>query len=392
MIERISKRIHSVRETLKDGSIYYGNGVVGPSEADRNWANSFHGDEGGGAKMAAAIAIGTVGIVAFSSNTIMDAMSNRGPAPIVRSASGPSAAPTETVTPIPSPSARINMAPTPTPNTGACPDVETALQIQRTVNGVGMTGIPDSVSVNVVDRAVVKDHPELGGNPAFTNTVGQGSEIALAKPGVYIGGADLVDRQANNPYGANPGGADTIYGSGGSIHLTDAEYRAVFRACPPEFQNLPEGGWDFYRGQEGIYELGHYDQNGKWTSDGVKFQLNEVQGRNYFFITRGVYPNGQQNTDGNKTWRVSSYIPGHNEVDMMPSRDETNAAFVDETRVLQDAQTSHSRANCGANGCSELVLVIYDANTKAVVILDQNQGRNQDASQGWIQTYTNITR
>lgn len=335
------------------------------------------------------IATALAGVIvggAVSSQVNIDAMS-RGNNITSRSAEGPTPTPSPTATP------RIMENPSPTPGTGACPDVETSLTITNTQGGVGMAGVPTSVGINIVDRAAVKDHPELGGNSAFTNTIGQGTEMALAKPGVYIAGADLVDRQANNPFGANPGGADTIYTSNGSINLTDAEFRTVLRSCPPAFIALFQGGWDFFRAQEGILELGHYDQNGKWTSDGVKFNLKEVQGRNYFFVTRGIYPTGQQNADGNKTWRFTSYTPGHNEVDMMPSKKEGNAAFVDETRILQDAQTSHSGgSNCGANGCSELVMVIYDANTGATVILDQNQGRNQDASQGWNQIWTNVKR
>ncbi len=57
---------------------------------------------------------------------------------------------------------------------------------------------------------------------------------------------------------------------------------------------------------------------------------------------------------------------------------------------MPKAGTSHSGGtNCGAEGCSGLTAIFYDANTGAVSIVEQKQERFGNIKEGWKAVWSN---
>lgn len=217
--------------------------------------------------------------------------------------------------------------------------------------GVNITGAPESV-----DPANVEVAKEDNG---FKNTIGHGSEQAFAIPGGLWVGDDFPDEE--------------IKKSRGTIQRFNKLTQGKFTTNGPEDALSPEGGWTFF-------SLG----KGKFAVDDIQFHMKGKKGRNHFFAVRGLYKDDQQDADRNGLIEVSHYVPAANEWSVMGAGMDGNIAFLDEGQLLQRAKTSHTDStNCGAEGCSELVLTVFDRNTQAFSILKQTQGRNEDASQGW---------
>lgn len=266
-----------------------------------------------------------------------------------------------------------------TPTTGeaagsASPEsTTTTTEAGVNVGDVVLAGFPDKVDPKNVDKA---DHD------VFKNTIGLGSEMVLGEPGGLLVGPDFDS--TNNPYGDNPGGWQTMYDSGGSIRPFSPVSQEVMHSESPFYQNLPEGGFDFFSLGQGTFEIGASDENGEFQSNGLRINLPPIEGNNYFLIIRGRYPDGEQDSDLNLTTRVTDYVPGHALAMMYESRDRSNLAFISEGQFVQMAQTSHSSGtNLGAEGASRLTVVMVDVNTRAYAVMQQTQGRFEDSSRGW---------
>lgn len=236
-------------------------------------------------------------------------------------------------------------------------------------NGVRVIGVPDRIDSSRVDVA----------KGVFKNTLGLGTEGFLAEPGGLLVGPDFGSKSSKNPWGENPAGWDAMYDSGGSINPFSPVTQEVFRYPGPAYQNLPEGGFIFASAGQMTAKVGN-----------ATFEFRPEEGKNYFFVVRGLYPDGKQDSDRNKTVEFSNFVPGHAEVEMYQSRFETNTAFISEEQFLQKVCTSHSGGtNCGAEGCSSLKVVFYDVNTQALTVIEQTQGRFEDPSSGWRSIYRN---
>lgn len=246
-----------------------------------------------------------------------------------------------------------------------------------------LQGLPDSVKKSQVDTA----------KGEFDNTIGKGTEMAFAEPGGLWVGGGFFDREANNTgWGNNPGGADTMRKSGGSIQEWSPVTQDVLDTEGPEYRNLPEGGWQFASAGQLRAEVGSFDEGGVWTpkanpdtGDAMVFDLpHKGEGHNYFLVMRGLYGERNQDTDENLTVRYTCYIPGHTLVNTLLARNDTNVAFLSEDQLGQFAEASHSGgSNSGAEGASDLTMVIVDANTGAKSVLEQNQDRHQNGKKGW---------
>lgn len=239
-------------------------------------------------------------------------------------------------------------------------------------SSVKLSGFPESVDPTRVDTAK--------GN--FKNTLGLGSQMALAEPGGLLVGPDFDSK--SNPYGDNPGGWQTMYDSGGSIRPFSPVSQEVMHNEEPFYQNLPEGGWNFFSLGQGTFELGASDDEGKFKAGDFKIELPHRDGHNYFLIIRGMFNDGEQDSDRNGTVRVTDYVPGHALAMMYEARNESNTAFISEGQFLQMAATSHNGGtNTGAEGASGLTAVMIDANTGAYAVMEQTKGRGQNAATGW---------
>ncbi|OGE32360.1 hypothetical protein A3C59_05190 [Candidatus Daviesbacteria bacterium RIFCSPHIGHO2_02_FULL_36_13] len=248
-------------------------------------------------------------------------------------------------------------------------------------DGVQGMNVPDKVDSNVVDTA----------KGIFKNTTGVGKHV-FADPGGLLVGPDFGSTSAQNPFGRNPEGWDAMYGSGGSIRPFSPVSQEVIRWAGEAHQNLPEGGFVFFSAGEMTVSIP------KDKDSAVAFKMPYQEGHNYFFVARGLYPDGKQNTDRNRTVSITDYKPGHVELSMYESRLETNLGFISEGQFLQKVATSHvTDTNCGAEGCSDLTAILYDANTDALEIWKHSQDRpsaNLDdaikrAKSGWTLSYSN---
>lgn len=236
-------------------------------------------------------------------------------------------------------------------------------------DGIKVTGVPEKIDSSTVDVA----------RGQFKNTIGLGAEGFIAEPGGLLVGPDFGSKSAKNPFGENPVGWDAMYDSGGSIKPFSSVSQEVFRFLPPAFQNLPEGGFILASAGVMVAKVGE-----------AIFDFRSEFGKNYFFLVRGIYPDGKQDSDLNRTVEFTNYKPGHILVNMYESREQTNTAFVSEGQFLQMARTSHSTGtNCGAEGCSRLKVAMFDVNTKALTIIEQVQGRFVDPRQGWQPVFRN---
>lgn len=254
-------------------------------------------------------------------------------------------------------------AATATPTVAASRPTEVAVPaIEK--DGVSISGVPEKIDPsNIVDVA----------KGSFKNTIGLGTEAFIAEPGGLLVGPDFGSKSAKNPFGENPAGWDAMYDSGGNIKPFSPVSQEVLRYGGPAFQNLPEGGFVFASAGQMTAKVGK-----------ATFEFKAELGKNYFFIVRGRYADGKQDSDLNETIEFTNYKPGHALVDMYESRDKTNTAFISEGQFLQMARTSHSGGtNCGAEGCSKLTVVFFDVNTKAVTIIKQSQGRFGNPVEGW---------
>ena len=247
-------------------------------------------------------------------------------------------------------------------------------------SGLTITGFPENVDRSTVDVA----------RGVFRNTIGLGSEMVLAEPGALHVGSDFEsDATRQNPYGANPDGWGTMYSSNGHIDAFSPVNQEVITSEEPFYWNLPEGGFVFFSGGRGTIEIGFWDENGEWVSE-RSLNLEAREGHNWHVIIRGLYPDGEQNSDRNRTLRITGVVPGHAIVESYDggfnseSGQSENDAFLSEEDYLQRAQTSHSAGtNCGAEGCSDLTLVAADHNTGALATLNHEQGRYRNPARGW---------
>lgn len=245
----------------------------------------------------------------------------------------------------------------------------------RERGGVKTFNIPDAVDPKRVDVAKGK----------FTSS-GIAPQI-FAEPGGLLVGPDFGSLSKNNPWGANPKGWETMYGSEGSIRPFSPVSQEVIRWKEPAYQNVPEGGFVILTGSCMTVRIGE---------KAIRMP-DQGEGHNYLFAVRGRYADGKQDSDLNRTMEITGYRPGHTQVMMYESRWGSNLGFVSEGQFLQDVATSHTTGtNCGAEGCSRLTVVTLDVNTGAFDVLRHAQGRPNTiqeaiemAGKGWELAYSN---
>lgn len=236
--------------------------------------------------------------------------------------------PTFTNTPIPT----RTQSPTPTATATESPTATETLPTEApsateipTIKGKTfvLTNVPDVVSVDQVNTA--KDF--------FVNTLGFGSEMALAEPG--------------------------------GLFLPSGQQQ-VFETNEDSSQSLPEGGWVFASGAKMTIQIGD-----------ATIRLKEKDGNVWFLFVRGPYTNGDQ------TMVFSDFDAGNIEVEAISPSDENGIAFWSEGQFFQKTESAlNDSPNCGDAGCSKVSVIFYDSNTKSFVILTKTDN-NEDITQGW---------
>lgn len=115
------------------------------------------------------------------------------------------------------------------------------------------------------------------------------------------------------------------------------------------YANVPEGGFAYF-------SLGQ----GKIVADGVSINLPHKEGHNYLVLIRGRIDDVKVDTDLNLTAEVTEFVPGHAIWSYMPK-----GAYVSKGWFLQQmvASTTESFTNCGALGCSQMTIVLFDVDS-----------------------------
>ncbi len=170
--------------------------------------------------------------------------------------------------------------------------------------------------VNIAEKVDSKVQVDIA-KGVFKNTVGLGTEAFIAEPGGLLVGPDFETKSKLNPYGENPAGWEAMYKAGGSIKPFSAVSQEVIRWPGEAHQNLPEGGFVFISAGQMTVEIGD-----------VKLKMPYKKGHNYFFVSRGIYADNKQDTDENRSVKLTEYKPGFVEVTMYESREKTNTAFI----------------------------------------------------------------
>ncbi|AKM83246.1 hypothetical protein A2422_00160 [Candidatus Woesebacteria bacterium RIFOXYC1_FULL_31_51] len=256
---------------------------------------------------------------------------------------------------------------------GEEPKVEVS---NKDIDGIKLSGIPEVVDSNVVDVA----------KGVFRNETGVAPHI-YAEPGALHVGPDFGYTGTKNPYGVNNKGWEAMYESGGTIQPFSPVTQEIIRWPGEAHQNVPEGGFVFFTGGQMKVEIGD-----------IAVDMPYKPAHNYFFVARGIYTDGKQDSDLNRTAKITNYKPGHLQVRMYPSALKSNLAFISEGQFLQEAVTSHiTGTNCGAEGASKLTVVAIDINTGATQILRHEQLRSTDLNEAlkstkknWNKLYSNF--
>lgn len=248
------------------------------------------------------------------------------------------------------------------------------IEFEMNFGGTRTVNIPRFVSDSTVDTA----------KGQFVNKIDQGSEAFAAEPGGLLVGPDFGSMSSENPNGNNPAGWNAMYRSEGSIQPFSSVTQEVIRWPNEAYQNVPEGG----------FMMGTWGQ-AKVTIDNVSIDMPAKPNNTYIFIARGANGDNLQNTDKNKTAKITKYVPGHAEVKMYQARQKTNTAFISEGQFAQIVRDAHSGGtNNGDGGSSKVTVVYYDVNSKAYLVIEQEAGRleNIDAYyRNWKKVFSNFT-
>jgi len=178
----------------------------------------------------------------------------------------------------------------------------------------------------------------------FKNSIGLGSQSWLAEPGTLLVGPDF-DKQL-------------VEAAGGAV-----EY------ISPINQELIDQSGEFFHLNEDRIDFCSFG-SAELEFNGVVVSLEYEEGHSWFLVVRGLFPDGNQDTDRNHTILFSEVVGSHAQCMSYPGN---GGGFISEGNFLQVAKLSHGDAgNCGAEGCSGLTVVFVDLNTGAYSIIHQD--------------------
>lgn len=252
------------------------------------------------------------------------------------------ATPTVAGTPTPKGEDRIRVV-TATPNA-----TEVAKGPKITGELFSIQGVPSRVDAKNVDTA-------KGG---FKNTIGLGSEMIIAEPGVLKVGWDFPQDQFKQ--------------AGKSIYHYDSGNQAVLQT-PEGFVNVPEEAFGMLNGNAMTIDISG--------NSSARFHL-EIGGpvaNHNIVIVRGLYPDGSTPTDRNRIARITNYTPGAVLYDMYP-----RGGFVSQGQFEQIAQNAlTNNPNCGAEACRTVNAYFLDLNTGAFSVIARSGETWNAVSNNW---------
>ncbi len=199
-------------------------------------------------------------------------------------------------------------------------------------------------SKDLVDPSVVS---QANGDDAFgnhfDNAVGLGSQMIIAEPGTLLVG---------------PGFDPAIMAeSDGRIDWISPITQQML-GTETFSTNTAEGAFTWATGAKMTVKVRDFT---------ITVNSGEACSNNWFVMIRGLFADGQQDSDRNSTTHFSNYVAGHTQVMWYPA-----GAYISEENFLQVAELSHTDGrNCGKEGTSGLSVLMLDLNTGAYTILYQ---------------------
>ena len=231
---------------------------------------------------------------------------------------------------------------------GATPSPE----LGEVVRGEGFSltaeNVPNQVPRNRLDIA----------KGTFENTIGLGTESFIAEPGTLLVGPDFWFDE-NRPTGEIDQKLEDAHGH---IEYYSAVNTSLFETEGPSFFNVPEGGYMVASGSQMTIKV-----------EGYEINLEGREGHNWLAVVRGRHADGERDSDLNQMAEFTDYVPGHTVAFRYPAGEAGfTGGFVSEGQFKQLVETSHNgQTNCGAEGCSEVSVILFDMNTGAFSVITQ---------------------
>jgi hypothetical protein len=211
--------------------------------------------------------------------------------------------------------------------------------------GVEVSGLIDSVNA---ENVLVADFAP------FVNTVGNGSQMILAEPGVLLT-HDATEAE--------------IRASNGAIDRFNSLNQIVLNHPEETQTGCGEGRFVWAVGNTLTAEI-----------EDVRIHLPGAVGENWFLLIRCRFSDEQPDADAGSEIVFTDYIPGFAQVMLMPK-----GAFVSEEAFLQAAEISTSTYSCGSESCSRLKVAFLDVNTDAFAVATYTR------ESGWQSVSSNVS-
>lgn len=234
--------------------------------------------------------------------------------------------------------------PTAGPDAASRPDVKTGLKAGEFI----LTGFPDRVdAVNVL---AAKGADAFGNT--FKNTIGLGTEMIFAEPGVLKVGPEFPQAEFTR--------------LGRSVERYNPSNQAVI-ATQEGFWSVREGGFTMINGNNMRLEVAGNDGTKPFVVD-----LGGDEVNHWIVAIRGLFPDAKTPTDRNRTVKVSNHPAGHTLVDSYPL-----GAYISEGQLKQIVENAHRNyPNSGDAGSPDVRMLLIDLNTGAYSAVAQ-KGLNE---------------
>ena len=234
--------------------------------------------------------------------------------------------------------------PTPTPIATSTPEATEVAKGAEIVDKLfSIQGIPDRVDATKVLAARGAD---AYGN-TFTNTIGLGTEMIFADPGVLKVGPELSQVEVNS--------------LGKSAERYNPSNQAVI-ATSEGFWSVREGGFTILNGNNMEIEVAGNDK-----AKPFKVALGGDEVNHWIVVIRGLFPDQTTPKDRNSTVKITNHPAGHTLVDSYPL-----GAYISEGHLKQMVKNAHNNyPNSGDAGSIYVRIFILDLNTGAYLAVVQ---------------------
>lgn len=223
------------------------------------------------------------------------------------------------------------------------PTAEAAVKNELRGDQFILSGFPERVDpANVL---VAKGVDAYG--TKYDNTIGKGTEMVLANPGVLKVGPEFPE--------------DKFKALGKSVLRYNPSNQKVL-TLDSESWAINEGAFTMINGNDMTFEFAGNDKTKPF-----KVQLGGDEISHWTVIIRGLFPDSKTPSDRNRTVKVTANPAGHTMFESYP-----RGSYLSEAHLKQIAVDAHTNApNNGDAGAINFRMILIDANTGAYSIVAQ---------------------